>query len=114
MIYTDEMEKQISIGSSYLDCFKGVERRRTEIACMCWVVQTLCGSSLGGLQSYFYTSAGISTSSAYSLSWGQTAIGVAGTICSWFIGRSALKRVPSVSDVLQSTALVEGRYSLEQ
>ena len=94
MIYTNEMEKQVSEGTSYWHCFKGTERRRTEIVCMTWLAQTFSGTVVGGLSSFFYTRAGISTSSAYSLSWGQTAIGAVGTIASWFvlnkIGRKTL------------------------
>ena len=33
MVYTNELEKANSEGTSYLDCFKGVDRRRTEIVC---------------------------------------------------------------------------------
>ena len=43
MSHTNELEKQISSGTSYLDCFKGVDLRRTEVACIVWLVQTLCG-----------------------------------------------------------------------
>jgi MFS transporter, SP family, general alpha glucoside:H+ symporter len=85
MIYTNEMEKQISDGTSYLDCFRGDDLRRTEIVCMTWIAQTLSGTVVGGLSSYFYVRAGISTSNAYSLGWGQSGIGAAGTIASWFI-----------------------------
>ena len=51
LVYTNEVEKAQSEGVSYLDCFRGVELRRTEITCMCFVAQTMCGSALGGLQS---------------------------------------------------------------
>ena len=85
MIYTNEMEKQVSSGTNYCDCFKNNDLRRTEIVCMTWIAQTLSGSVVGGLSSYFYVRAGISTQDAYSLSWGQSAIGAAGTITSWFV-----------------------------
>ena len=85
MIYTNEMEKQAAEGTSYWDCFRGTDLRRTEIVCMTWIAQTLSGTVVGGLSSYFYVRAGISTSSAYSLNWGQSGIGAAGTIASWFI-----------------------------
>ena len=88
------MEKQVAKGTSYLDCFRGVEARRTEIVCMTWVAQRLSGTILGGLSSYFYTRAGISTSSAYKLTWGQSGLAALGTIASWFamdrIGRKTL------------------------
>ena len=85
MIYTNEMEKQVSAGTNYWDCFRGVDLRRTEIVCMTWIGQTLSGTVVGGLSSFFYTNAGISTSNAYSLALGQTGIGAVGTIASWFI-----------------------------
>ena len=85
MIYTNEMEKQVSEGTSYWDCFKGVDGRRTEIVSMTWIAQTMSGTVVGGLSSFFYVNAGISTPDAYSLSWGQTAIGAVGTIASWLI-----------------------------
>lgn len=85
MIYTNEMEKQVAAGTTYWDCFKGTDLRRTEIVCMTWIAQTLSGTVVGGLSSYFYVRAGISTQDAYSLSWGQSAISAAGTITSWLV-----------------------------
>lgn len=37
MRHTTELEQEITGGASYLDCFKGVDLRRTEIVCMTWV-----------------------------------------------------------------------------
>jgi len=48
MVHTDELEKEINTGTSYLDCFKGVDLRRTEIACGVWMCQNLSGSGLMG------------------------------------------------------------------
>lgn len=45
---TNELEIAISEGTSYLDCFKGVDLRRTEIASMAWVTQAFCGAALMG------------------------------------------------------------------
>jgi hypothetical protein len=39
--HTMALESQMSKGSSYLACFRGTNSRRTEIACMTWLVQTL-------------------------------------------------------------------------
>ena len=85
MIYTNEMKKQVAEGTNYRDCFKGVDLRRTEIVSMTWIAQTLSGTVVGGLSSFFYTNAGISTPDSYSLSWGQTGLGAAGSVGSWFI-----------------------------
>jgi SP family general alpha glucoside:H+ symporter-like MFS transporter len=45
MVQTNELEKSASEGTSYLDCFRGSDLRRTEIVCLTWVVQALCGST---------------------------------------------------------------------
>lgn len=50
---TNEAEKRTQSGTKYIDCFRGVDRRRTEITCMCWIVQTLCGSTFMGFSTYF-------------------------------------------------------------
>lgn len=85
MIHTNEMEKQVKVGTSYFDCFKGTELRRTEIVCLVWMIQTLCGSPLMGLSSYFYTQAGMATEKAFDFSIGQYALGACGTVGSWFL-----------------------------
>lgn len=85
MLYTDEMEKQVSAGTRYWDCFKGINLRRTEIVCMVWLAQTMSGTALGGLSAFFYEQAGISDSSSFKLAWGQSALGAVGTIASWFV-----------------------------
>lgn len=43
IIYTDNLEKELTVGTTYLDCFKGPELRRTEIACMVFAGQVLSG-----------------------------------------------------------------------
>ena len=61
MKMTNDAEKSLSAGNSYWDCFKGVNLRRTEIACVVWMIQTLCGSPMTGYATYFYSQAGIDT-----------------------------------------------------
>jgi SP family general alpha glucoside:H+ symporter-like MFS transporter len=39
MIHTTEMEREVSEGTSYIECFKGTNRRRTEIAMMTFTMQ---------------------------------------------------------------------------
>lgn len=48
MVHTNELEKEIQFGTSYWDCFKGVDLRRTEIVCFVWAAQNLCGAGLMG------------------------------------------------------------------
>lgn len=44
IIHTNEVEKVMDAGTSYVDCFRGTNLRRTEIVCMVWMIQTICGS----------------------------------------------------------------------
>lgn len=48
MMHTNELEKAMSEGTHYTDCFKGIDLRRTEIVCVTWAVQALCGASFMG------------------------------------------------------------------
>ncbi|KAK6540243.1 hypothetical protein TWF694_009058 [Orbilia ellipsospora] len=83
MIQTDELEKEITSGTSYIDCFKGTDLRRTEIACMVWGIQTMCGSGLMGYSTPFLQQAGVSVDKSFDFTMGQYALGICGTISSW-------------------------------
>jgi SP family general alpha glucoside:H+ symporter-like MFS transporter len=85
MIHTNELEKEASAGTHYLDCFRGTDLRRTEIACVVWMIQTLCGSGLQGYSTQFYEQAGISTVFSFDFNMGQYALGAIGTFLSWFL-----------------------------
>ena len=52
MIHTNEMEREATSGVSYMDLFRGTNFRRTEIVCMVWMIQTLCGSAFMGYSEY--------------------------------------------------------------
>lgn len=45
MVHTTELEKEMETGSSYLDCFKGTNLRRTEIACGAFLAQITDGGA---------------------------------------------------------------------
>jgi len=85
MEHTNALEKAMSAGTSYWDCFKGTDLRRTEIVCIVWAIQTLCGSTFMGYSTYFYEQAGLATDNAFTLSMAQFALGAIGTIFSWFL-----------------------------
>lgn len=84
MIHTHAHEVEACAGTSYLDCFKGVNLRRTEIVSVVWVIQAWCGSVLMGYSTYLYESAGLADSNAFSLNMAQYALGAIGTILSWW------------------------------
>ena len=55
--HTVELERQLNFGSSYSALFKGIDRRRTEIAVVTWCAQTAVGFCIQGYQTYFFTQA---------------------------------------------------------
>ncbi|KAI0846993.1 sugar transporter [Daldinia vernicosa] len=83
MVHTTALEQKITKGASYLDCFKGVDRRRTEIVCMCWAIQNLSGNSFSNYSTYFLQQAGLDNDKAYSFAMGQYAINCAGVFGAW-------------------------------
>jgi SP family general alpha glucoside:H+ symporter-like MFS transporter len=83
MRHTNELEKAVSEGTTYWDCFRGTDLRRTEIAAMTWFTQAFCGASLIGYSTYFFEQAGLSTSNSFSMSLGQYAIGAVGVFVAW-------------------------------
>jgi SP family general alpha glucoside:H+ symporter-like MFS transporter len=48
MQHTNELEIEVSEGTTYLDCFRGIDRRRTEIVMMIFASQLLSGQNLIG------------------------------------------------------------------
>lgn len=85
MFHTNELEKEIEEGTTFLDCFKGVDLRRTEIVCLAWGAQNLCGSGIMGYSTYFYKQAGLSSENAFNMSLGQAGMGFCGTLFSWYL-----------------------------
>jgi len=85
MVHTNELELQAASGTSYWQCFRGTDLRRTEIVSLVWVIQTFCGSGLMGFSIYFFTSAGLTTKGAFDLGMGQYALGAVGTMASWWL-----------------------------
>ncbi|KAI1860841.1 uncharacterized protein JN550_011156 [Neoarthrinium moseri] len=90
--HTNNMEKQLKAGTSFRDCFKGIDLRRTEIVVGIWLVQTLGGQNIMGYFSYFLTQAGMEASNSFSLSMAQYALGIIGTAGSWFLMARAGRR----------------------
>ncbi|KAK2786148.1 hypothetical protein FQN53_006910 [Emmonsiellopsis sp. PD_33] len=87
MIHTNELEKSIDAGTSYFDCFRGIDLRRTEIACMAFAAQPFCGSAMSGTPTYFFVQAGLPESISFQMSVGGLGIASVGTIISWIFLR---------------------------
>ncbi|KAJ5962237.1 hypothetical protein N7501_007178 [Penicillium viridicatum] len=93
MTHTNETEKHLGNGQiTYLDCFKGINLRRTEIACMIWIAQQASFSSSGTYAAYFYEQAGLSVQNSFTLAVGMYGLAIVGAILSWFWMRRAGRR----------------------
>ncbi|KAF3915260.1 hypothetical protein AA313_de0200051 [Arthrobotrys entomopaga] len=95
MVHTTQIERQATAGATYLDCFRGINLRRTEVTCMIWAIQNLSGNSFTGYSTYFFQQAGIKTDDAFSFTLGQYGINMVGVfgawvLMSWGIGRRSL------------------------
>ncbi|KAF3347789.1 hypothetical protein VD0002_g9460 [Verticillium dahliae] len=95
MVHTAALEEKITAGASYLDCFKGIDLRRTEIVCLVWAIQNLSGNSFSNYSTYFLRQVGLSSRDAYSFAMGQYAINMVGvfgawSLMAWGVGRRRL------------------------
>ena len=85
MAHTNALEMALESGTSYLDCFKGANRRRTEIACGVWCAQVTCGVWFGGNVIYFLEQAGFDPEKAFSFGLGEQGLALVGTMLAWVI-----------------------------
>ncbi|KUL86405.1 hypothetical protein ZTR_08141 [Talaromyces verruculosus] len=92
MIRTNNVEYTLAEGTSYLDCFRGIDLRRTEIACITFLGQITCGAQFAYSATYFFEQAGMSSGDAYKLNLAGTAIAFCGTFASWFLMRRLGRR----------------------
>lgn len=101
IIETDRLEHEMEAGSTYSDCFKKINRRRTEIAVGVYSIQVISGIYLVGYATYFFermlsvssgpymiltcTVAGLPTRKAFDMGIGFLGVGFLGTCLSWIL-----------------------------
>lgn len=85
IIETDKLEQDMEAGSTYADCFKRINIRRTEISVGVYAIQVLCGIYLVGYATYFFTLAGLPTEDSFDMGVGFLACGFVGTCLSWIL-----------------------------
>lgn len=83
MVHTNELERQVQEGTSYIECFTKSDRRRTEIVMMTFAMQLLSGENLIGQGVQFLQSAGIGTALSFDLNMVLNSMFIIGTIVSW-------------------------------
>lgn len=85
MRLTNQFEIEVSSGTHYWDCFRGVDLRRTEIACMVWLTQSFCGVPFMGYGVQFMQNAGLSAENGFTMGLVQNCIGLIGCFIAWYI-----------------------------
>ncbi|KAF2475978.1 maltose permease [Lindgomyces ingoldianus] len=85
IIETDKLETEMEAGSTYLDCFRRINWRRTEVAIGVYATQVLCGIYLINYGTYFFNLAGLNTQQAYNMGIGFMAVGWVSTCLSWWL-----------------------------
>ncbi|TDZ31392.1 Alpha-glucosides permease MPH3 [Colletotrichum spinosum] len=83
--HTNDMEKHNEEGTSYVDCFRGTNLRRTAIASLTWVGQVTCGMWFGSNVTYFLQQAGLDSTGSFDFALGTSAMAILGTALSWLL-----------------------------
>jgi SP family general alpha glucoside:H+ symporter-like MFS transporter len=89
VIHTNNIEKEITEGHSYLNCFRVADLRRTEVACIVFAGQVSADPSFAYCATYFFEQAGLNPDDAYKLGLGGKALAFVGTIISYEVHGSA-------------------------
>lgn len=94
IVYTTELEKNETKDASFVDCFRGTNRRRTEINCVVWAAQILCGNAILGYSVVFLEAAGFSEVQAFDVNISLSSCYIIGGVICWFlmprVGRATL------------------------
>jgi SP family general alpha glucoside:H+ symporter-like MFS transporter len=71
-------------GATFLDCFRGTNLRRTEINCVVWAAQILCGNAILGYSVVFLQAAGFNETQSLDLNIALSACYIVGGVICWF------------------------------
>lgn len=66
---TDLLEQEFEATTNYWDLFKGVNRVRTEITIMVYLIQVIAGNPLIGYANYFFEQAGLNAADSFDSRW---------------------------------------------
>ncbi|KAL1968082.1 hypothetical protein VTN77DRAFT_2212 [Rasamsonia byssochlamydoides] len=81
MVKTDQLEREIEVGTTYADCWKGTNRRRMEICMFLFVIQNFSGNPVG-FATYFFEQVGLTSEQSFDMGVGLNGMGFVGTLCS--------------------------------
>lgn len=92
MVRTNAIEMAETAGTTYADCFKGTDLRRTWITCFIHSFANFTGLLLSNLGTYFFTVAGLPSKQAFALGLGTTGIQFVAVLGSWWLSTRAGRR----------------------
>lgn len=84
MVHTVKIENEMDTSSSYLDLFRGVNLRRTELTVFTYVIQELCAPLVAYIV-YFLEEAGLSSAAAFDFGMGEYALAIVGVMIAWYL-----------------------------
>ncbi|KAJ5624054.1 Maltose permease MAL61 [Penicillium lagena] len=84
MVHTVKIENEANASSSYLDLFKGVDLRRTEITVFTYLIQELCAPLVAYIV-YFLEEAGLTPNASFDFGMGEYALAIVGVFIAWFL-----------------------------
>lgn len=84
MLYTVNVENEMKRSSSYMDLFKGVDLRRTEITVMTYTIQELCAPLVAYIV-YFLEQAGLTSAASFDFGMGEYALAIVGVFVAWYL-----------------------------
>ena len=96
MVRTNQLEIDVADAGSgksrWIDLIRGTDLRRTEIACMAWACQDLCGAVFAGNTAYTFKQAGIDQITALRLGFGNSALMIGANVLSFWLMSQAGRR----------------------
>ena len=81
MIKTDMLERELEVGSTFSDCWKGSNRRRMEICILLFVIQNFSGNPVG-FATYFFEQIGLDSIESFDMGVGLNGVGFVATCLS--------------------------------
>ncbi|CAK7233306.1 hypothetical protein SBRCBS47491_008563 [Sporothrix bragantina] len=81
MVKTDVYERELEVGVTYKDCFKGPNLRRLEISSALFIIQNFSGNA-AAFAVYLFEQVGLSSEDAFDMGIGLNAVGFVGTCLS--------------------------------
>lgn len=81
IVHTISLENKETSGATYAECFRGINRRRTEINMVVWAAQILCGNAIIGFAVVFFQRAGLSETNAFNLNMVMNSMYIFGCEC---------------------------------